>query len=95
MSTPKTYKVSHILVPHQYEAEDLLKRLQKGEAFEELARKHSSCPSASNGGDLGTLRLGQAVEDFEEAALVLSPGETSSKPVRTRFGYHILKRNGP
>ena len=85
-------KISHILVTHEYEAEDLLKLLQKGKSFEELARKFSKCPSAAAGGDLGDLTPGRADEDFETAAFALKAGHYSSKPVRTKFGYHIILR---
>jgi peptidyl-prolyl cis-trans isomerase C len=86
------YHVAHILVAHKYEAEDLLKRLQKGEDFENLARKNSTCASASRGGDLGSLKPGQADEDFEEASLKIKIGEVSASPIRTKFGYHLIKR---
>jgi peptidyl-prolyl cis-trans isomerase C len=86
------YHVAHILLQHQYEAEDLLKKLKAGEAFEALAQKFSKCPSAARGGDLGPLKSGRADPDFEEASLNLKIGEISEKPVRTRFGYHLIKR---
>lgn len=85
-------RASHILVKHQYEAEDILKLLQKGASFEEMARKFSTCPSAAQGGDLGKFKFGRMDEDFEDAAFVLAIGETTAKPVRTKFGYHIIKR---
>lgn len=88
----KTYHVAHILVAQKYEAEDLLRKLKEGKDFAELARKYSSCPSASIGGDLGVLPLGKTVEDFEDASLALKPGEISTAPVRTKFGYHLIKR---
>ncbi len=88
----KTYHVAHILVAQKYEAEDLLRKLKEGKDFAELARKYSSCPSASNGGDLGVLQLGKTVEDFEDASLALKAGEVSKAPVRTKFGYHLIKR---
>ncbi len=87
-----TYHVAHILVKHQYEAEDLLKKIQEGKDFSELAQKYSTCPSSSRGGDLGVLKTGRADPDFEEAALALQPGEISTEPVRTRFGYHLIRR---
>lgn len=88
----KTYHAHHILVKAQYEAEDLLKKIKEGSEFSVLAKKFSICPSAAQGGDLGSLRSGQADEDFEAAALQLKINEISNKPVRTRFGYHLLKR---
>lgn len=88
----KTYKAAHILVSAKHEAEDMLLKLNKGIAFSELARKFSNCSSAPNGGDLGEIKIGKAHEDFEEAVLKLKAGETTKTPVRTSFGYHIIKR---
>lgn len=85
-------RVSHILVQHQYEAEDILKLLQSGKSFEELARKYSQCPSSAEGGDLGILASERLDADFEEAALMLKPGQMTSRPLRTKFGFHIIKR---
>jgi peptidylprolyl isomerase/peptidyl-prolyl cis-trans isomerase C len=84
--------VSHILVKHQYEAEDILRALEKGKSFEELAQKYSTCPSAAQGGALGTFGKGRMDEDFEDAAFALKVGQTTHKPIRTKFGYHIIKR---
>lgn len=84
--------VSHILVRHQYESEDILRSLADGKDFADLARKHSICPSAPEGGALGTFSRGRMDEDFEEAAFALKPGEISKSPIRTRFGYHLIKR---
>ncbi len=92
MSASKNYHVRHILVKHRYEIEDLVKKLQTGADFAELARKFSTCPSASTGGDLGVLRKGQADIDFEEASLALKDNEITEQPVRTRFGYHLIQR---
>ncbi len=88
----KSYHVQHILVQHQYEAEDLLKKLQAGSSFEELAKRFSLCPSATVGGDLGLIAIGKADPDFEEEALRMKPKQISSKPLRTRFGYHLIKK---
>ena len=77
---------------HQYEAEDVLKLLDKGKSFEELAQRFSICSSATHGGDLGELKPGRADEDFEESAFALKSGARSVKPVRTKFGYHIILR---
>ena len=85
--------VSHILVQHDYEAQDILRSLQSGKKFEELARKFSKCPSAEQGGELGTFGKGRLDPDFEDAAFALKVGQTTEKPVRTRFGYHIIRRN--
>lgn len=84
--------VSHILVTHKYEAEDLVKRLDQGAAFEELARKYSTCSSSQQGGDLGKVDDRRLDADFREALDGLKAGEVSP-PVRTRFGYHLIRRN--
>lgn len=76
----------------EYEAEDILKKLQDGATFEEMARLRSKCPSSARGGDLGPIPVGAADENFEEAALALNEGEMTKKPVRSRFGYHLIKR---
>ena len=86
-----TIRASHILVEKEYEAEDVLKKLKEGNSFESLAKAYSKCPSGSEGGDLGEFGTGQMVAPFETAAFSLQPGEVSG-PVRTQFGYHIIKR---
>jgi len=88
----KNYHVFHILVKHAYEAEDLLRKLEAGESFENLAQKFSICSSAKNKGDLGPIFEGKADPDFEEAALLLKPGQITKKPIRSRFGFHLIKR---
>lgn len=85
--------VSHILVQYDYEAQDILRALQSGKTFEELARKYSRCPSAEQGGELGAFGKGRLDADFEDAAFALKVGQITEKPVRTRFGYHIIRRN--
>lgn len=83
----------HILTSHEYEAQDIERKLKEGADFLELAKKFSICPSALQGGDLGDLtgRLSRLDEDFLEAAKKLKPGEYSG-PIRTRFGYHLIFR---
>jgi peptidyl-prolyl cis-trans isomerase C len=84
-------RARHILVEHEYEAQDILKKLRSGESFDDMARIFSKCPSSRQGGDLGTFTRGRMVEPFDEAVFALKPGELS-QPVRTRFGYHIIQR---
>ncbi len=90
MKNRNSYHVSHILVQHEYEAQDLLKKLQEGESAESLAQNFSKCPSGLRGGDLGPIPIGAADENFEEAAVQLKTGERTEKPVRSKFGYHII-----
>ncbi|TXT57770.1 MAG: peptidyl-prolyl cis-trans isomerase C (rotamase C) [Candidatus Thorarchaeota archaeon] len=92
----KTGKVraSHILVEKHSQALDLIRRVQEGEDFGALAREHSSCSSAKKGGDLGYFSRGQMVKEFERAAYDLSVGAITTNPVKTQFGYHIIKRTG-
>lgn len=83
----------HILVTHEYEADDLLKKLDDGETFEQLAKDFSQCPSGQSGGNLGEFGKNQMVKPFEQAAFALQVGETS-KAVKTQFGYHLIHRIG-
>ncbi len=85
------FRARHILVENKYEAEDILKHIQEGKAFEELASKFSKCPSGRGGGDLGTFSPDQMVKPFEEAVKALEVGQVS-QPVQTQFGYHIIER---
>ncbi len=72
-------------------AEDLKKKIQAGTSFEELAKTESDDKgSASRGGDLGPFSRGQMVEEFEKAAFDAKPGDVVG-PVRTQFGYHLIK----
>ena len=81
----------HILVNQEFEVKDLLKKLAEGIPFEDLARDFSTCPSGKDGGDLGEFGKGMMVPTFEKAAFALLPGEISA-PVRTQFGFHLIKR---
>lgn len=87
----KKISAQHILVDQKFEAEDILKKLEQGEDFCELAKNFSTCGSAQDGGNLGEFGKGMMVPDFEKAAFALSVGETSGI-VSTRFGHHIIKR---
>jgi peptidyl-prolyl cis-trans isomerase C len=82
---------AHILVKTETEAKNIKARLDKGEKFGAIAKQVSLCPSGKKGGDLGTFTRGKMVKEFENAAFKLQKGETSA-PVKTQFGYHIIKR---
>jgi peptidyl-prolyl cis-trans isomerase C len=85
------FRASHILVKTNAEAAELKKRLAQGEDFAALARKTSvDATTRSKGGDLGILKKGQTVPEFERALLTLTPGEVS-QPIPTKFGYHLIK----
>jgi parvulin-like peptidyl-prolyl isomerase len=86
-------KASHILVEKQSQALKVLEELKSGADFRELAKKYSTCPSGKKGGDLGQFGRGQMVREFEQAVFALKTGQVS-EPVKTRFGYHIIKKTG-
>ncbi len=82
---------AHILVKTEQEAKAILEDLADGASFASVAQKKSMCPSRKNGGDLGMFGRGQMVKPFEKAAFELEKGQTSG-PVKTEFGWHIIKR---
>jgi peptidyl-prolyl cis-trans isomerase C len=82
---------AHILVKTEAEAKAIVERLNKGEKFSTIAQTLSLCPSGKKGGDLGKFTRGKMVKEFEIAAFKLKKGETSGA-VKTKFGYHIIKR---
>lgn len=85
-------KCSHILVSKQSEALAILDRIKKGEKFGKLAKELSiDSGSAKKDGSLGYFTKGMMVKPFEEAAFKLQNGEIS-EPIKTEFGYHIIKR---
>ncbi len=85
---------SHILVDTEEEANDILIRIDAGEiSFEDAAVAHSSCPSKANGGNLGDFTRGQMVAEFDEAVFAMEVGEITRTPVKTQFGYHLIKLN--
>jgi len=87
---PERVRASHILVDSEDEANEILNQLNSGMSFEEAARKYSKCPSKENGGDLGEFTRGQMVQEFEDAAFSMDEGQIS-EPIKTQFGYHIIK----
>lgn len=83
-------RASHILVKSEGLAQDILNQIKSGKDFAELAKKHSECPSGKRGGDLGFFTRGRMVKEFEDAAFGMESGQVSN-PVKTQFGYHIIK----
>ena len=87
-------RASHILVKSEDDAKKILDQLKKGGDFAKIAKEKSiDTGSAKNGGDLGFFSRGQMVPEFEKAAFNLKEGEVSG-PVKTQFGYHIIKVTG-
>ncbi len=102
---PDQIRASHILIAIEgtgaeaeqkakKKAEQIIKILKEKPAdFESIAKDNSSCPSSQMGGDLGVFSKGQMAPEFEAAALALKDGEITSEPVKTQYGYHIIRRN--
>ncbi len=90
----ETVNASHILVDTEELANELLEKINAGEiSFEDAALKHSSCPSKANGGNLGDFGRGQMVAEFDSAVFAMEVGTVSDAPVKTQFGYHLIKLN--
>jgi parvulin-like peptidyl-prolyl isomerase len=87
-------QASHILCKTKPEAEDVIQKLSAGDSFEKLAKERSICPSGKRGGNLGKFGKGQMVKEFERAAFKLKKGEITKEPVKTQFGWHVIKRTG-
>lgn len=84
-------RASHILVADKKTADEVEKKLKKGEKFETLAKEYSTDSSKDNGGDLGWFDKKSMDETFSKAAFGLKVGQVSD-PVKTKFGYHIIKK---
>lgn len=88
---PQEFRASHILVAEEEKAHELYDEIvNKNGDFALIAADNSTCPSAATGGDLNYFTAGQMVPEFEQAVFALNVGEVS-KPVKTQFGYHIVK----
>ncbi len=87
---PESVRASHILVKESEKANEILNEINAGLSFEEAASKYSICPSKEAGGDLGEFTKGKMVPEFEEAAFNIEKGKISD-PVKTQFGYHLIK----
>jgi peptidyl-prolyl cis-trans isomerase C len=86
----KQVHAAHILVKKEDQARDLMGRINNGESFGDLAKTFSDCPSGRNGGDLGWFGRGQMVQEFERAAFDGTKGSVVG-PVKTKFGWHLIK----
>lgn len=87
----KETKARHILVDSEEKAKDMIKKLDAGEDFEKLAKEHSKGPSGARGGDLGYFAEADMVPEFSKAAFDTKVGEYTKTPVKTRFGWHVIK----
>ena len=81
----------HILVKTEAEAKAVIAELDKGADFAELAKKHSTDPGGSSGGDLGYFGHDDMVKEFADAAFALPAGQYTKTPVKTEFGWHVIK----
>jgi peptidyl-prolyl cis-trans isomerase C len=84
------YKARHILLETEKDAKDIVKQLNKGADFAELAKAKSTGPSATHGGDLGWFEGKQMVKAFSDAVAALEKGKYTTSPVRTQFGWHVI-----
>ncbi len=91
-ATPENeVRARHILLKTEDEAKAVIAELDAGADFVKLAAEKSTGPSGPNGGDLGYFGAGQMVPEFEQAAFALSVGEHTKVPVKTQFGWHVIK----
>lgn len=84
-------KAAHILVATEEEAKDVIKQLDAGKDFAALAREKSTDSNKDDGGDLGWFGKGRMVPEFEEAAFKLEKGAYTKEPVKSEFGFHVIK----
>jgi len=88
----KEYRARHILVEKEEEAKAILASLKKGGKFEEIAKKQSKDPgSGANGGDLDWANAASYVPEFSQALVKLSKGQTTTAPVKSQFGWHVIR----
>ena len=90
MADGNQIRARHILVKTEPEARNIAELINRGQDFVELAKKKSTGPSASRGGDLGYFSKGDMVKEFEDVAFKLKVGQVS-EPVKTKFGWHLIK----
>jgi len=93
LSTLEEYNAAHILVEDEAKAIEVIAELDGGADFAESAKKYSTGPSGEKGGDLGWFDSAAMVPEFSTAAAGLEVGKYSAAPVKTEFGFHIIKLN--
>lgn len=92
--TGETVNASHILVKDEELAKKIYGEITKGsKTFEDAAKEYSTCPSKEEGGNLGDFGRGQMVPEFDTAVFEMEVGEITATPVKTQFGYHLIKLN--
>ncbi len=84
-------RARHILLNSEGDAKAIIAELGKGANFIELAKKRSTDPAGASGGDLGFFAKDEMVAEFAEAAFAMKPGEVSTTPVKSEFGWHVIK----
>lgn len=84
-------RARHVLAPTETAAREALTEISRGADFAEVAKRRSTGPGAQQGGDLGFFKRGDMVPEFAEAAFALQPGQVSAAPVRSPFGWHVIK----
>jgi len=88
----KEYRARHILVEKEDQAKDIIAKINKGAKFEDLAKKLSKDPgSGANGGDLDWANPSSYVKEFSDALVGLSKGKMTDKPVKSQFGFHVIR----
>ena len=92
--TAETVNASHILVDSEEKAIAIYEEIASGKkTFEDAAKEYSSCPSKNAGGSLGDFGRGQMVPEFDSAVFEMAEGDVTKVPVKTQFGYHLIKLN--
>ena len=85
-------EIAHILVDTEEKAKEVITKLSQGNNFAELAKEYSTCPSSAQGGELGLINEDSGyVPEFKEPALKLKEGEITTEPVKSEFGFHVIK----
>ena len=85
-----TASARHILVNDEQQCQELLRQIEQGADFADLARQHSQCPSGSRGGDLGSFGPGMMVKEFDAVVFSGEIGKVYG-PIQTQFGFHLIE----